>query len=253
MAAKMKAIVLAAGVGKRLREFSDKPKCLLRIGAESLLSRYFRCFSSAGIDSVVVVTGYKHELVVQELDSLDFSGDIEIIHNPEFEKGSIVSLWSAHAALDDAVLLMDADVYFEQDILARASSSDKQDFFLLDTTSANDGEAVMVGFEKGAATALARGLSGGYSVLGEMVGFTRLSRNAARKMREVLAEQMRQENLEIGYEFLFPQLFDEHSISYELVDGLRWVEIDFPEDVERAQALDALIREVEPGRGEQGR
>lgn len=247
----MKAIVLAAGIGKRLRGFSDKPKCLLQIGAESLLNRYFRCFSSAGIDSVVVVTGYKHELVVQELDSLDFSGDIEIIHNPEFEKGSVVSLWAAQAALDNDVLLMDADVYFEQDILAKASSSDKQDFFLLDTTSVNDGEAVMVGFENETATALARGLSGDYPVLGEMVGFTRLSQNAARKMRAVLAEQMRQENLEIGYEFLFPQLFDACSISYELVDGLRWVEIDFPEDVARAQALDALINEAGPGRGKQ--
>lgn len=248
----MNAIVLAAGIGKRLRTFSDKPKCLLRIGAESLLSRYFRCFSEEGIDSVVVVTGYKHELVVQELDSLDFSGNIEVIHNHEFEKGSIVSLWAARAALDNDVLLMDADVYFEKGILAKASSSDKQDFFLLDTTSTNDGEAVMVGFENEAATALARGLSGNYSVLGEMVGFTRLSQNAARKMREVLAEQVHKENFDIGYEFLFPQLFHAYPISYELVDGLRWVEIDFPEDVERAQALDALIREAESGRGKQG-
>lgn len=230
----MKAIILAAGVGKRLREHSDDPKCLLRIGGESLLRRYLRMLNACGIEDVVLVAGYRHERLREEIAGSGFEGKVRMVINHDFTEGSIISLWCARHELTGEVLVMDADIYFEEDLMQKAFSSTKRDFFLLDTTSVNDGEAVMVGFDGERAVAQARGLKGNYSVLGEMVGISRLSAELSQAMAALLERRVKEGERSMGYEFLFAELFNSWPISYELVDGIKWVEIDFPEDVSRA-------------------
>ncbi len=233
----MKAVILSAGIGERLREYTDQPKCLLTIGGETLLHRYFRVLELVGISDIVLVTGYRHDAIINELKTINFSGALKIIYNPYYEHGSMLSLWSAKEELVGDTLIMDADVYFEDTLIKRVCSSKKCCFFLLDTTSFNDGEAVMVGFNKGNAISLARGLKGEFSVLGEMVGFTRLSDGATNRLVTLLEQKVMEGEKKMGYELLFPQLFKDWPMSYEIVNGLKWVEIDFPEDVKKAQSI----------------
>ena len=55
----MKAIILAAGVGKRLWTLTQhRPKCLIEVGGRTLLSRYLETLASVGIMQAVIVVGY---------------------------------------------------------------------------------------------------------------------------------------------------------------------------------------------------
>ena len=233
----MKAIILAAGVGRRLRNYTDEPKTLLEIGGESLLHRYLRGLEKIGICDVVIVVGYRKEKIIAALEGINFNGIIKIIENEDFKEGSILSLWSARDEIETDVLIMDGDVYFEDALLNKITLSKKTDYFLLDTTAENDGESVMVGFDDEKAVALDRGLNGEFSAMGEMVGFIKLSRETAEKLIKIAAKNIKEGKRDVGYEFLIPDLFDQCSISYEFVDGLKWIEIDFVEDVKKAKNL----------------
>jgi len=66
----MKAIVLAAGVGKRFKEVTaHRPKCLIDIQGKTLLERTLAALGVAGISQAVVVTGYRGEMITQQIGS----------------------------------------------------------------------------------------------------------------------------------------------------------------------------------------
>ena len=60
----MKAIILAAGRGSRMKEFTDnRPKCLVEFKGKALLHWQLQALSAAGIDEIAIVTGYQHDLL----------------------------------------------------------------------------------------------------------------------------------------------------------------------------------------------
>ena len=61
----MKAIILAAGRGSRMKELTEEiPKCLLEVEDKALLDRQIESLRGAGIDEIAIVTGYKRELLI---------------------------------------------------------------------------------------------------------------------------------------------------------------------------------------------
>ena len=77
----MKAVLLAAGVGRRLGH--DRPKALLEVGGRTLLSRHVENLAAAGIP-LRVVTGFDAERLVAALPA-----GTEVVHNAEFRRGSL--------------------------------------------------------------------------------------------------------------------------------------------------------------------
>jgi choline kinase len=68
----VKAIIMAAGVGSRLKEINgDRPKCLIEAGGVTLISRSVSLLQSRGITDITVITGYKSELIHDELRPSD--------------------------------------------------------------------------------------------------------------------------------------------------------------------------------------
>ncbi|MEW6619504.1 MAG: hypothetical protein AB1422_09280, partial [bacterium] len=59
-------------------------------------------------------------------------------------------------------------------------------------------------------------------------------------LKEIVEQRINNKEFEIGYEDVLPVLFKKIPFNYELVDGLQWVEIDFPEDIKQAEHLDKL-------------
>lgn len=233
----MKAIILAAGIGKRLRKKTTLPKCLIKIGDSSLLARSVRFLSTYGVREIAIVAGYKKNKIIAETKKFTFLSRIKIINNPRFRKGSILSLWAARDYLRGEVFIMDADLYFDSGLIKKIIASWKKNFFLIDKRVKNDAEAVMVGFKGRRAVALSRGLKGDYELLGEWAGFLKLSPASAKRLRMILKRKILNREYQLGYEFVMPELFKSTAISYELTDGLPWVEIDFPEDIRKAQSL----------------
>ena len=103
----MKAIVIAAGVGNRMGSLTlDRPKCLLPVGQDTLLSNLVGHFRRSGIEEIAVVTGYLAERV-------DYPG-LTYFHNDEFRDNNILqSLMYASAFLDDDVIVSYSDIWVE--------------------------------------------------------------------------------------------------------------------------------------------
>src|ERR1700722_9117536 len=172
----MRAIILAAGRGMRLQQLEDEhfPKCLLRFGGASLVERHLRLLKSVGVDEIVLVLGFRHELVADELDRLQWRPRPEIVLNPQFELGSVLTVHTVADALTRGgdVLLMDADVLYDARIATELVAGQKPvNRILIDRDFEPGDEPVKVCVSDGVAVEFRKQLAPGliYDTIGESV------------------------------------------------------------------------------------
>src|SRR5262245_4399954 len=141
----MKAIILAAGIGKRFKAVTDhRPKCLIEIQGKTLLERTLTALGAAGVHEAIVVIGYRGEMIQQHIGSTYGGVQVRYVNNAQYTKGAILSLWSAREDFDDDIIIMDADVLFPVALIARLVHSSHVNCFLLDGRSENTGEEQML-------------------------------------------------------------------------------------------------------------
>ena len=118
----MKAVILAAGVGRRLSEVLKQPKSLLAFNGRSLMQRHLENLARVGVTEICLCLGYEHEKI---LSGIQCPAGVQLSHrfNPDYREGSMISLWTMREDFDaeEDVLLMDADVLYEFSILASLS------------------------------------------------------------------------------------------------------------------------------------
>jgi choline kinase len=232
----MKAIILAAGVGKRFKEVTDhRPKCLIEIQGKTLLERTLTALGAAGVCEAVLVVGYRGEMIQQHFGPR--CGDVQVryVNNPHYTKGAILSLWSAREEFNDDLIIMDADVLFPVALIARLVRSSHANCFLLDGSSENTGEEQMLLTGGGRVLNIVRGGSGDFEVVGESVGFLKVSQTDAPLLRSILEDFVAQGRDSIEHEEVFPVFLAQRVVGFERVDDLPWIEIDFPTDLEQAE------------------
>jgi choline kinase len=237
----MLALMLAAGVGERLGKGGSRPpKALMRFGDESLLERHIAILRHYGIDRLMIVKGYRAESIDAELARLGVDGFAGTILNPHFRAGSIVSLWALRPYLlsGQDVVIMDADVLYDHRLLAPLFSSRHGNCFLLDSTSGKDDESVKIGVADGTIVALDRRLAAFHEYAGEWVGFVRLTPEAAARLVEAMRLHIENGRSSLWLEAALGDLLAgsrDLRFGHEDIAGLPWIEIDFPEDVTRAE------------------
>lgn len=84
---------------------------------------------------------------------------------------------------------------------------------------------------------IARRPRGEWDLLGESIGFLKLSGEAARTLRDLLRERVERGEVDLEHEEVYPDLMKRVAIGFERADDLDWTEIDFPEDLERARSF----------------
>ena len=197
----MKAVILAAGVGRRLQALTQNlPKCLIPIGGKTLLSRYLNNLEQVGISHVTIVVGYKEELIREAVAAWSGSLPVDFLVNEQYERGSIRSLWVARHALDDDTLIMDADVLFHPMILERLVTSSHPNALLMDETVAQQTEECMVVVRHGRVIALSKQMPETYDEAGEGVGFLRVSRQDVPSVLKSVEQHISQELMDMEYE-----------------------------------------------------
>ena len=242
----MTAIILAAGVGKRLLGRSNgRPKCLIEIGGKTLVMRLLEGLAAAGVGEAVVVTGFGDEQVREAVGTGPEGIRVRFLVNPRFREGAILSLWTAREALHGPVLVMDADVLCGRDLIARLVRSPHRSCFLLDATVETTGEEQMLLVNGGRVRNIVRGGAPGYELTGESVGFLKLSAGGARVLRDLLELRVAAGHTGLEHEEVYPELLERVEVGYERIDGMPWTEIDFPEDVTRAEA--EILPRIERG------
>lgn len=122
----MQAIMLAAGMGRRMGKYTEScTKCMISIAGKTLLERVVESLKEAGINKLIMVVGYEAERLKQYIEESDFGMEIEYVENPIYsETNNIYSLFLAkeHLVKDDTILL-ESDLIYESRILKKVMDS----------------------------------------------------------------------------------------------------------------------------------
>jgi choline kinase len=245
----MKAVILAAGVGKRLGAVTgNRPKCLFEVGGRSLLARYLDALLEAGIKSAVLVVGHQQELIRRAVGDAYRGLALCYIVNDQYRRGSLYSLWLARATFDDDLLIMDADVLCPASFVTRLVNSPHPNAILIDETVRQDSEERMAVIAGKRVLALTKqpplsltlpleggGMGGGENLLGEGVGFLKVTRRDSAAMVAAMEPFVTRGELDMEYEDTWEAFFQAVPVGYEKVGGQPWIEIDFPGDITRAE------------------
>ncbi len=235
----MKAIILAAGIGNRLKPIIDKtPKSLIRIGGRTILERMLDSLAAAGVRDICLVTGYLKEMIAEAVGEEHNGAKIRYIENREYKLGSIVSLWVARREFStaDDLLLMDADVVFESRLIGRLIGSKNENCFLIDRHFSESGEEMKVAVLGWRVTQIARRITRKHDEVGEGVGFFKTSAAHRREFLKAVEETIA---LDRGadYEEALDNFIRHVPAGIEEITGLKWTEVDFPEDIKKAESL----------------
>jgi len=114
----MKAIILAAGQGIRLKSVTREPKCLFKINGETILERQVRLLRKYGIQEIYMVVGYKFHLIKKFVD--EYQLNLNYIHNDKWNQSdNLYSLFLAIQELEEGFVLLNADVVFDGRMLRK--------------------------------------------------------------------------------------------------------------------------------------
>jgi choline kinase len=226
-----KAIVLAAGVGSRLRPFTaDRPKCLLEVGGRTLLDRQLDALRQCGVTDVTVVVGYCGDQIRTR-----FGGSLRYVANERYEQtNSLYSLWLARQELASGALILNSDVLAPRRLFERLLASPAPDAILVELGNAFEPEDMKVRLNGRQVVDFGKHLPAEQSHA-HNVGVAKFSADGARHLGDCL-ERL----ITTGHENDWaPAAFRQFATRWPLMavdtDGLPWIEIDFVEDLVRAR------------------
>lgn len=237
----MKAIILAAGIASRLRPLTnDRPKCLLEIGEKCLLQRTFDGLIANGVKDFVVVTGYLHTMIEDFLKSRYTGVSITFIHNERYATtNNIYSLWLARPEADGQdILLLDSDILFDPQIVARLTASQHADILALNNHPLGEEEMKIIPDGQGRVKEISKTCSITDAV-GESIGIERMSATYTTALYCELEQMIVTEGLDnIFYERAFERLIPQgHTFYIEDTTDLFSTELDTVEDFNSARQL----------------
>ena len=252
----MRAIILAAGRGLRLQqpEHRQLPKSLLRFDGKSLLERHLILLRSAGVEEIVLALGFRRQLIEDELERLRWRPRPQIVVNERFELGSVLTVHTAAQAMTQGgeVLLMDADVLYDARILSALITGQRPvNRLLIDRDFETGDEPVKLCVRDGAPIELRKQLAPDlrYDTIGESVGFFRFDEAGARRLSAIVAGYAERDLGHMPHEEAVRDLIRERSQAFEVSDvtGAPWIEIDYADDVARAEREILPVLQSLPG------
>lgn len=238
--------MLAAGVGRRLGGAELPPKVLLRFGGETLLERHAAILRHCGVKRVDLIVGYRAAEIEAEIDRIGARDLIFPRYNPDYEAGAIVSFWHLREALSAGapVVFMDGDVLYDHRLLARLLASETRNCFLMDRNAEDGEDPVKLCLRDGLLVDIHKRPRRDYDYWGEWIGFSRFDPDIAAKIARAAERIVADGRRDAIYEEAFREVLVSEppgTFGVEDVTGLPWVEIDFPEDLDKARS------EVFPG------
>lgn len=144
----MQAIILAAGMGKRLGELTkNNTKCMVEVDGVRLIERALRILERKNLNRIILVVGYQHENLMAFVNSLGIQTKIEFIINEVYDKtNNIFSLSLAKEQMtEDDTLLLESDLIFEERLIDMLLEDKRDSLALVDKfESWMDGTCIVV-------------------------------------------------------------------------------------------------------------
>ena len=227
----MKALLLAAGRGTRIsRYLGGKPKCLVPIGDTSLIKYSVELLLSRGVTKIGVALGYQGHEIRGELKGYD----VKFFNNPVYDvTNSIISMWFAKDFMneDEDILIMNADVYMEEDTLDSIIESKLERVVFADSDRIIDADYKLkfIG-----STLIDHGKHlEGDDISGEYIGVGRLSASCLPDFLTRLDGMVNTQQHSLWWENVLYNNNAEVPVSIEEITGKFWAEVDYIEDYSR--------------------
>lgn len=236
-----KAIILSAGQGSRLLPLTaDQPKCLIDFSGRSLIAWQISALAANGIEEIVVVTGFRDDKLEAALAALAVPGvSISTRFNPFYKVAdNLGSCWIAREAMDQDFIILNGDTLVSPEIVGRLIAGatapitvtiDVKDSYDLDDMKVQrDGDRLLqIGKRLEPAETNAESI-GMLAFKGEGPAIFR---------RQVEAMMRTPEGVLNWYLKAIHALAPSGVVGTVSIEGLRWAEVDFPEDLPIARAL----------------
>lgn len=144
----MQAIILAAGMGKRLGELTkNNTKCMVEVGGVKLIERALRILDKKSLSRIILVVGYQYENLTTFVNSLQLATPIEYIVNDVYNRtNNIFSLSLAkEQMMQEDTLLLESDLIFEERLIDLLIEDKRDTLALVDKfESWMDGTCIVV-------------------------------------------------------------------------------------------------------------
>jgi len=240
-----KAIILSAGQGSRLGHLTDdRPKCLIDFNGRTLLDRQLDALAANGVEEAVVVTGFRDDQIEAALERRGDAGPrVRTVYNPFFKVAdNLGSLFVARDELQGDVLVWNGDTLVSHDLMARVvGNADRAGICVtIDRKDGYDEDDMKVVVDgEGRLRAIGKRLEMA-DVNAESIGLLAFRDDGAARFRQAIERAIRtSEGTTIWYLRVIHQIAQEADVWTLDINGHEWGEVDFPEDVDTAQALTA--------------
>ena len=230
----MKALILAAGRGTRIRSIhGERPKCLISFEGEAILDHQIHGLFAAGVREIGIVVGYESGQIVKHVETRyrDYLDRFSFIHNPKFETtNNIYSLWVARDWLrGEAFMCLNADVLCEPDILIPAARTTAPISMVVDPQWRDETMKVII--RDGRVAKMSKKISRS-EFSGTYIGITTFSSEIQRDFFRSIDKLVAGGHVNEFFNVAVQELADTGvKVGFTSTAGLSWAEIDDPADL----------------------
>lgn len=242
----MQAIILAAGMGKRLKELTqNNTKCMVKVNGVTLIDRMLHQIERQYLTRIIIVVGYEGQKLIDYIGTLGIRTPIVYINNPIYDKtNNIYSLALAKSWLcKDDTLLFESDLIFEDSVLEALVDDPRDTLALVDKyESWMDGTCVKLG-EDDSIEAFVPGKNFKFNEIRhyyKTVNLYKLSKHFSETHYVPFLDAYQ---AALGQNEYYEQvlcvitMLDEPVIKAKRLDGQRWYEIDDMQDLDIAESI----------------
>src|SRR4030095_11127548 len=207
----MQAIILAAGLSKRLRPLTDSvPKCLLKVGGKTILEMTLNNVLKNGINEFVMVTGYREDMIKKFIAKNFPSLNVTYLSNLDYENNNnSYSLWMTKNYINGDCILLDSDILFDFRIISILLNSPYKDCLAVKKSETLGDEEIKVIIDSSNKIQHIGKLLNVEDSYGESIGIERFSYGFFNSLGKILERKIvREKNVNEFYEASFQELYD---------------------------------------------
>ena len=234
----MKAVILAAGQGTRIRAVhGERPKCLIEVEDRTILDHQIEGLIAAGIDEIAIVVGYEKQQIIRHVHKhfARHTPRIEFIENPAFAiTNNIYSLWLAREWVNgDGFVCLNADVICDAQILGSALKTNSLVSMIVDHEWRDETMKVII--SDGRVVQMSKKISR-EEFSGTYIGITIFNQEINARFFAKMQDLIEAGRVNEFFNVAVQELVDEGvRVGFTTTEGSPWAEIDDPFDLSFAQ------------------
>ena len=242
----MQAIILAAGMGKRLKELTqNNTKCMVKVNGVTLIERMLNQIERQHLSRVIIVVGYEGDKLIDYIGTLKIQTPIVYIKNPIYDKTN--NIYSLALAKDwlckEDTLLFESDIIFEDSVLDALISDSRETLALVDKyESWMDGTCVKL-TEDDRIEAFIPGKKFKFNEVNEYYKTVNIYKFSKHFSKTHYVPFLDAYQMALGHNEYYEQvlrvitMLEEPEIKAKRLDGQKWYEIDDIQDLDIAESI----------------